>query len=157
MHKISTFLWFNNNAEEAVEHYLSVFKNSRKLGQNHFPDESPEPTGKLMTISFELEGQTFTALNCGTSEKFNSTISLMVRCETQAEVDQIWDAFLDAGGQAEYCGWLKDKFGLSWQIVPAPLMEMWNDPDPQKTSRVMKAMRGMVKLDLAELNRAFHG
>jgi predicted 3-demethylubiquinone-9 3-methyltransferase (glyoxalase superfamily) len=145
--RITPFLWFDSNAEEAVDFYLTVFKNSRKLeaGNNH-PDH-PNPPAKVLTIAFELDGQKFTALNGGPLFKFNEAISFLVRCDTQQEVDNYWSK-LTAGGSESQCGWLKDRFGLSWQIVPARL------PDLIKKPNAMQAMLKMKKLDIAELERA---
>jgi predicted 3-demethylubiquinone-9 3-methyltransferase (glyoxalase superfamily) len=139
--RISTFLWFDTNAEEAVNFYLSVFKNSRNTG------DAPGPKGGVLTIAFELEGQKFTALNGGPSFKFTEAISLVVRCDTQAEVDYYWSK-LSEGGKEIQCGWLKDKFGLCWQITPAGLPEMIKNP------KAMQAMMKMVKIDIAEIERA---
>ena len=151
--KISAFLWFDNNAEEAVNFYVSVFKNSAVLKTVHYGDEGPGPKGTVMTIDFQLDGQEFTALNGGPQFKFTEAISLVVHCKTQEEVDYYWDK-LGAGGQIIECGWLKDKFGLAWQIVPDVLLESLQDDDPQKKDRVMKAMMKMKKLDVAELEQA---
>jgi predicted 3-demethylubiquinone-9 3-methyltransferase (glyoxalase superfamily) len=139
--RITPFLWFDSNAEEAVDFYLTVFKNSRRL------DELRKPDGGILTIAFELDGQKFTALNGGPAFKFTEAISLTVRCDSQQEVDEYWSKLL-AGGKPSQCGWLKDKFGLSWQIVPARL------PDLVKKPKALEAMMGMVKLDIAELERA---
>jgi predicted 3-demethylubiquinone-9 3-methyltransferase (glyoxalase superfamily) len=139
--RVTPFLWFDSNAEEAVDFYLTVFKNSRRL------DELRKPEGGVLTISFELDGLTFTALNGGPSFKFTEAISFTVRCDSQQEVDYYWEK-LSAGGKAIQCGWLKDKFGLCWQIVPAMLPELIKNP------KGMEAMLGMVKFDIAELERA---
>ena len=139
--RITPFLWFDSNAEEAVDFYLSVFKNSRRL------DELRKPDGDIVTIAFELDGQKFTALNGGPSFKFTEAISLTVRCDSQQEVDEYWEK-LSAGGSEVQCGWLKDRFGLSWQIVPARL------PDLVKNPKAMQAMMQMKKIDIAELERA---
>jgi predicted 3-demethylubiquinone-9 3-methyltransferase (glyoxalase superfamily) len=144
---ITPFLWFDSNAEEAVDFYLTVFKNSRKLDVAHYSPDYPNPPAKILTISFELDGQKFTALNGGPLFKFNEAISFLVRCDTQQEVDNYWSK-LTAGGSESQCGWLKDKFGLSWQIVPARL------PDLIKHPKAMQAMMQMKKLDIAELERA---
>jgi predicted 3-demethylubiquinone-9 3-methyltransferase (glyoxalase superfamily) len=145
--RITPFLWFDANAEEAVEFYLSIFKNSCRLGEFRTPDESGGPQGKILTMSFELDGQKFTALNGGPTFKFNEAISFVVRCDSQQEVDEYWSK-LSAGGREIECGWLKDKFGVSWQIVPARL------PDLIKHPKAMQAMMTMKKLDIAELERA---
>ena len=145
--RITPFLWFDSNAEEAVEFYLSVFKNSRRLDRVDSSVDSTAPKGSLLTIAFELDGQIFTALNGGPHFKFNEAVSFVVRCDTQQEVDEYWEK-LTAGGSESQCGWLKDKFGLSWQIVPARL------PDLIRHPKAMQAMLKMKKLDLAELERA---
>ena len=144
--RITPFLWFNNNAEDAVNFYLSVFKNSRRLEVLHNNGDHPGPAN-VLTIAFELDGQKFTALNGGPTFKFNEAISFVVRCDSQAEVDEYWDK-LSAGGRESQCGWLKDKFGLSWQIVPARLADLLKNP------AAMQAMLRMKKLDIAELERA---
>lgn len=145
--RISPFLWFDSNAEEAADFYVSVFKNSRRLDQLRNPDDSSGPKGKVLTVAFELDGQKFTALNGGPMFKFSEAISFTVRCDSQQEVDEYWSK-LTAGGSESQCGWLKDKFGLSWQIVPAQL------PNLVKNPKAMKAMMGMKKIDIAELERA---
>lgn len=142
--RITPFLWFDGNAEEAVDFYVSVFKNSRRLDEMRAPDGAK---GRVVTLTFELDGQKFIALNGGPMFKFTEAISFVVRCETQAEVDEYWSR-LSAGGSEGQCGWLKDKFGLSWQIVPARLPEILKNP------KAMQAMMGMKKLDIAELERA---
>ena len=143
--RITPFLWFDSNAEEAVEFYISIFKNSRRLDQLHAPDNNGN--NKPLTIAFELDGQKFTALNGGPMFKFTEAISLVVRCDSQEEVDYYWQR-LSAGGSEVQCGWLKDRFGLSWQIVPARLSELIKHP------KAMQAMMKMKKLDIAELERA---
>jgi predicted 3-demethylubiquinone-9 3-methyltransferase (glyoxalase superfamily) len=145
--RITPFLWFDSNAEEAVEFYLTVFKNSRRLGELRTAEDGGGPKGKILTIAFELDGQRFTALNGGPAFKFTEAVSFVVRCESQKEVDEYW-AKLSAGGSEIQCGWLKDKFGLSWQIVPARL------PDLVKNPKALQAMMQMKKLDIAELERA---
>ncbi len=145
--RISPFLWFDSNAEEAVDFYLSVFKNSRRISELRNTGGAPGPKGGILTIGFELEGQKFTALNGGPDHKFTDAISFFVRCDSQQEVDDYW-AKLTAGGSEIACGWLKDKFGLSWQIIPARLAELIQNP------KAMRAMMGMKKIDLAELERA---
>ena len=154
--KISPFLWFDQNAEEAANHYISIFKNSKILSVSRYGDAGPGPKGSVMTITFQLEGQEFVALNGGPHFKFTEAISLLVNCETQAEVDELWSK-LSAGGQEVECGWLKDKFGLSWQIVPSALFKMLQDPDPAKAKRVMEAMLQMKKMDLPRLEQAYRG
>jgi predicted 3-demethylubiquinone-9 3-methyltransferase (glyoxalase superfamily) len=153
MQKISPFLWFDKEAEEAVDFYTSIFKNSKKGEVSRYGESGPGPKGSVMTASFELEGLQFTALNGGPIFKFTEAISFTVACETQEEVDYYWDK-LSAGGQVQQCGWLKDKFGLSWQIVPTALPRLLKDPDRAKASRVMQAMLQMVKLDIAKLEEA---
>jgi predicted 3-demethylubiquinone-9 3-methyltransferase (glyoxalase superfamily) len=147
MKKITPFLWFDTQAEEAMRFYVSIFKNSKVISV------SPGPDGKAFSVSFELDGQEFTALNGGPMFKFTEAISLFVNCETQAEVDDFWSK-LTAGGEAGQCGWLKDKYGLSWQIVPTALGRLLGNPDPVKSQRVMQAMLKMNKLDIAALENA---
>jgi predicted 3-demethylubiquinone-9 3-methyltransferase (glyoxalase superfamily) len=151
--KITTFLWFDNNAQEAVNFYCSVFKNSKTLDTIRYGDVGPGPKGSVMTIDFELDGQRFTALNGGPDFKFTEAISLVVHCETQDEIDYYWEKLSD-GGQKVECGWLKDKFGLAWQIVPNVLLDLLRDPDQEKSQRVMKAMLQMKKLDIRTLEKA---
>jgi predicted 3-demethylubiquinone-9 3-methyltransferase (glyoxalase superfamily) len=146
--RITPFLWFDSNAEEAVNFYLSVFKNSRRLDELRTAEESRIPKGNVLTIAFELDGQRFTAMNGGPMFKFNEAISMVVRCDSQAEIDEYWAKLTANGGSEVQCGWLKDKFGLSWQVVPARL------PDLIKNAKAMQAMMGMKKLDIAELERA---
>ncbi len=145
--RITPFLWFDSNAEEAVEFYLTVFKNSRRLDELRNVDGSPGPKGSILTLAFELDGQKFTALNGGSNYKFTEAVSFVVRCDSQEEVDYYWSK-LSAGGSEVQCGWLRDKFGLSWQIVPARL------PDLVKHPKAMQAMLKMKKIDIAELERA---
>lgn len=158
--KITPCLWFDNQAEEAANFYTSVFKNSRIGKISRYGKEGFEihgrPEGSVMTVEFEIEGQAFTALNGGPVFKFNEAVSFQVNCETQEEVDYYWKK-LSGGGdeQAQQCGWLKDKYGLSWQIVPTVLGKMLNDPDPVKSERVMKAMLQMKKLDIGTLKQAY--
>lgn len=154
MQKITPFLWYDNNAEEAVSLYISVFKNSKITDITRYGDAGPGPKGSVMTIAFQLEGQDFIALNGGPMFKFTGAISLSVDCKTQQEVDELWEK-LSAGGQPGQCGWLKDKFGLSWQIVPSALVEMLQDQDAEKSNRVMQAMMQMRKIDVASLRRAY--
>ncbi len=152
--KITTFLWFDNQAEEAINFYVSIFKNSRVGDIVRYGDTGPGPKGQVMTAEFELAGQQFTALNGGPQFKFTEAISLVVNCETQEEVDELWEK-LSEGGQKVQCGWLKDKFGLSWQIVPTVLKEMLKDKNPEKTNRVIQALMKMTKLDIAQLKAAY--
>ena len=160
MQKITPFLWFDDNAEEAVKFYTSIFKKS-KIGKIARYDEAGEkvagrPAGSVMTIEFEIEGQDFIALNGGAHFKFNEAVSFVVSCKTQTEVDYYWNK-LSAGGKEVQCGWLTDKFGLSWQIVPTILGELMSDKDPVKSQRVMQAMLKMVKLDINKLKAAYAG
>ncbi len=152
--KITTFLWFDGNAEEAVNHYISIFKNSKILNAARYGEAGPGPKGSVMTVQFQLDGQEFIALNGGPQFKFTEAISLLVNCDTQAEVDELWSK-LSAGGEEGPCGWLKDKFGLSWQIVPSTLGKMMQDKDPKKSKRVMEAMLQMKKMDIARLEHAY--
>ena len=153
MPKITPFLWFDNQAEEAANFYVSIFKNSKITHIARYPENSPGPHGQVMTVSFVLDGLEFTALNGGPLFKFTEAISLMVTCETQAEVDDLWQK-LTAGGAEVQCGWLKDKYGLSWQIVPRALMKLLGDPDRERSSRAMQAMLKMKKIDIAKLEEA---
>ena len=153
MQKIHPFLWFDSEAEEAMNFYVSIFKNSRIGKIVRYGDAGPGPKGSVMTASFELEGQQFTALNGGPHFKFNEAISFVVDCKSQEEVDELWEK-LSAGGQPGQCAWLKDKFGLSWQIVPTVLVELLSDPDPGKSKRVMEAMLKMTRIDIAKLQQA---
>src|SRR5215510_8675385 len=137
MQRITPFLWFDNNAEEAINCYISIFKNSKILNMSRYGDAGPGPKGTLMGATFQLEGQRFMALNGGPKFKFTEAISLFVNCETQKEVDELWEK-LSAGGEKSRCGWLKDKYGLSWQIIPTALGKMLGDPDPKKSGRVMQ-------------------
>jgi predicted 3-demethylubiquinone-9 3-methyltransferase (glyoxalase superfamily) len=154
--KITTFLWFDNNAEEAANFYVSVFKNSSIVATSHYSDVGPGPKGSVMTIEFELDGQRFTGLNGGPTFKFTEAISLVVHCETQDEIDYFWEKLSD-GGQKVECGWLKDKYGLAWQIVPNFLMDLLTQSDSAKTDRVMRAVMSMKKLNLEELKKAAAG
>ena len=148
MNKITTFLTFNDQAEEAVNFYTSIFDDSRVLST------TPGPDGTLLTATFELEGQQFMALNGGPSFSFAQGMSLFVNCETQDEVDELWEK-LSAGGEKGPCGWLTDRYGVSWQIIPRALGELLNDPDPEKAKRVMNAMLKMSKIDIEGLRRAY--
>jgi predicted 3-demethylubiquinone-9 3-methyltransferase (glyoxalase superfamily) len=154
MQKITPFLWFDNQAEEAMNFYVSIFKNSKVLSVNRYGDGAPVPKGMVMTANFELDGQVFTALNGGPMFKFSPATSFVVHCETQAEMDYYWDK-LGAGGKPNQCAWLDDKFGVTWQIVPNALIELLSDPDPVKAGRVMQAMMQMTKIDIATLQRAY--
>jgi predicted 3-demethylubiquinone-9 3-methyltransferase (glyoxalase superfamily) len=152
--KITPFLWFNGQAEEAMNLYVGVFKNSRIVSITRYGDEVPGMKGKVLTGVFELEGQRFMALDGGPQFHFTEAVSLYVDCRTQEEVDELW-ARLSAGGEEGRCGWLKDRYGLSWQIIPTALGEMMQDKDPEKARRVMEAMLRMNKIDIAELRRAY--
>ncbi len=154
--RITPFLWFDGQAEEAANFYVSIFSNSKIISASRYGDAGPGPKGSVMTIAFELDGLSFTALNGGPMFKFTEAISLVVHCQTQAEVDHYWDK-LSAGGQQVQCGWLKDKFGVSWQIVPNALIELVQDKDPAKSQRVMAAMMQMKKIDIAGLKAAHAG
>ncbi len=156
MQKIVTFLWFDDQAEEAANHYVSIFPDSRILGMSRYGDAGPGKKGSVMVVTFELAGQQFQALNGGPEFKFTEAISLFVNCETQEEVDTLWEK-LSEGGEKGPCGWLKDKFGLSWQIVPTVLEKLIQDPDAEKANRAMQAMLQMGKLDIAGLRRAYEG
>jgi len=151
--KITPFLWFDNNAEEAMNFYTSIFKNSRIVSVSRYGDEAGQ-VGTVMTATFVLNGQEFMALNGGPHFKFTEAISFFVHCETQEEVDELWEK-LSAGGEKGQCGWLKDKFGVSWQIVPTALGELLGDKDPEKSKRVMEAMLQMHKIDIAKLKQAY--
>ena len=152
--RITPFLWFDGQAEEAAKFYVSIFPNSKLGSTSRYGEAGPGPKGSVMTVAFELDGLSFTALNGGPMFKFTEAISLVVHCETQAEVDHYWDK-LSAGGQQVQCGWLKDKYGLSWQIVPNALIELVQDKDPAKSRRVMAAMMQMKKIDIAGLKAAY--
>src|SRR5258708_18594403 len=156
MQKITTFLWFDNNAEEAMNFYTSLFKNSKIVNITRNGEGRPGPKGSVLTATFQLEGQQFMALNGGPLFRFTEAISLFVSCETQQEVDTLWEK-LSEGGAKSQCGWLKDKYGLSWQIIPTALGKLMNDPDPEKAQRVMMAMLKMTKIDVAELQKAYDG
>jgi predicted 3-demethylubiquinone-9 3-methyltransferase (glyoxalase superfamily) len=151
--KITPFLWFDQQAEEAAKFYVSIFPNSRIVKVLRYSEAGPGPAGSAMTVAFELEGQHFTALNGGPHFKFTEAISFVVHCETQQEVDTYWEK-LTAGGAEVQCGWLKDKFGLSWQVVPNVLLELMGHPDSKKAARVAQAMFKMKKIDIRELQKA---
>jgi predicted 3-demethylubiquinone-9 3-methyltransferase (glyoxalase superfamily) len=155
MHKITPFLWFDTQAEAAMNFYVSIFKNSKVVNVSRYGEGSPAP-GSVMSATFELDGQPLMALNAGPQFKFTEAISFFVNCDTQAEVNDLW-AKLTEGGEEGPCGWLKDKFGLSWQIIPKALGEMLGDPDPAKAQRVMEAMQTMRKIDTAVLAKAYAG
>jgi predicted 3-demethylubiquinone-9 3-methyltransferase (glyoxalase superfamily) len=154
--KITTFLWFDTQAEEAIDFYTSILRNSRKGEVVRYGDTGPGPKGQVMTAEFELAGQQFMALNGGPHFKFTEAISLMVKCDTQEEIDELWEK-LSEGGQKVECGWLKDKFGLSWQIVPTILGELMKDKDPAKRERVMQVIMQTKKFEIAKLQEAAEG
>ena len=154
MKKITPFLWFDDQAEEAMNFYVSIFKNSKILNISRYGDDMPGPKGKVITATFVLDGQEFMALNGGPSFKFTEAISLFVNCETQEEVDGLWEK-LTEGGEEVQCGWLKDKYGMSWQIVPTILGELMSDPDPVRAQRVTQAMLKMKKIEIAGLQQAY--
>jgi len=154
--KITTFLWFNDNAEEAANFYVSVFKNSKIRNIARYGESGPGAKGSVMTVDFELDGQRFTALNGGPTFKFTEAISLVVHCQTQQEIDYFWEK-LSEGGEKVECGWLKDKYGLAWQITPDVLLELIQDPDEKKKDRVMKAMMTMKKIEIKPLLEAAKG
>ena len=154
--KIKTFLWYDNNAEEAARFYCTLFKDSKVIKVTRYPEGSPAPAGTVMTVEFQLAGVQFVALNGGPHFKFTEAISLSVDCESQAEVDDLWSK-LTQEGQPSQCGWLKDKYGLSWQIVPLVLLELLSGQDAAKSARVMQAMMKMTKIDIAALQRAADG
>jgi predicted 3-demethylubiquinone-9 3-methyltransferase (glyoxalase superfamily) len=153
--KITPCLWFDHQAEEAARFYTSVFKNSRIEAVTRYGEAGPGPKGSVMTVAFELDGQKFTALNGGPIFKFTEAVSFAVHCENQQEVDEFWEKLTDGGTEVQ-CGWLKDKYGLSWQVVPTVLMEMMQDQDAQRKERVVKAMLQMKKHDIAGLEAAYH-
>lgn len=160
MQKIIPCLWFDTQAEEAANFYVSLFKNSKVtsilLTDAAAAEASGQPEGSVLFVEFELDGERFSALNGGPIFKFNESVSLMIECDTQEEIDHFWYGLIADGGQESQCGWLKDKFGLSWQVTPKNLLEMQRDPDSAKAGRVMKAMLGMRKLDIAALETAFN-
>ncbi len=153
MQKITPFLWFDNNAEEALDFYTSIFKNAKIVNVTRYGEGGPGPAGMVMTATFQLEGQEFMALNGGPQYKFTEAVSFFVNCETQEEVDRLWEK-LTEGGEEQACGWLKDKFGLSWQIIPNALSELLGHPDPAKAQSVMQAMLQMKKIEIAKLEQA---
>ncbi|MGC1437876.1 MAG: VOC family protein [Terriglobales bacterium] len=155
MHKITPFLWFDDQAEEAMNFYVSIFKNSKVGSVTRYGDAGPGPKGTVMSARFQLDGQDFFALNGGPLFKFTEAISFFVNCETQEEVDELWEKLTAGGGTPQRCGWLKDKYGLSWQIIPKALGEMLGDKDPQKSQRVMQAMLQMNKIDIQRLKEAY--
>ena len=152
--KITPFLWFDNQAEEAAQFYTSIFKNSKILHVSRYGDAGPGPKGSVMVVNFELAGQEFTALNGGPLFKFSEAFSFVVNCENQQEIEEYWSKLTSGGGEESMCGWLKDKFGFSWQIVPTVLGKLMSDKDPQKANGVMQALLKMKKLDIARLQAA---
>ena len=154
--KITPFLWFDENAEEAITFYTSIFDNSKIVSMTRYGDAGPGPKGTVMSATFQLAGQEFFALNGGPLFKFTEAISFFVRCDSQAEIDELWEK-LSEGGEKQRCGWLKDKFGLSWQIIPPVLSELLSDKDGEKSTRVMEAMLKMDKIDINALKRAYAG
>jgi len=155
MQKITPFLWFDGRAEEAAHFYVSVFKNSKILGVTRYGEAGPGAKGTVMTVGFMLDGQEFAALNGGPLYTFSPAISFVVNCETQEEVDEFWER-LSEGGEKRQCGWLQDKYGVSWQVVPTVMIEMLNDPDPVKSQSVMVAMLQMEKIDIELLKQAYN-
>lgn len=156
MQKITPFLWFNGKAEEAMDFYVSIFKNSKVVSVRRYGEAGPGPKGTVMTTTFQLDGQEFFALNGGPHFSFTPAISFFVNCETQQEVDELWEK-LSEGGRKDRCGWLQDKYGLSWQIIPSALGRMLQDKDPAKSARIMKAMLQMDKIDIKALEQAYQG
>lgn len=157
MQKINTFLWFDQEAEEAAKFYTSLFPNSEITQVQRYGEGAPLPAGTVMMITFTLAGQQFMAMNAGPGHPFTDAISLYVDCEDQAEVDRLWDALTSDGGQEVQCGWLTDRYGLSWQIIPAALPRLLSDPDPERAGRAMQAMLAMQKIDVAALEAAAAG
>ncbi|MFI6350350.1 VOC family protein [Streptomyces sp. NPDC050560] len=157
MPRINPNLWFDTQAEEAAEFYVSVFPNSSVTRVSYYGEAGPGPAGTVLTVDFALDGQRFTAINGGPEFTFDEAVSLLVDCADQAEVDYYWERLLEGGGKESQCGWLKDKYGLSWQVVPAELEELVASDDPARADRVMRAMFGMGRLDLAALRAAAHG
>jgi predicted 3-demethylubiquinone-9 3-methyltransferase (glyoxalase superfamily) len=155
-HQIVPNLWFDTEAEEAADFYTSVFNNSRIVSVAHYTEAGPRPAGTVMTVEFELDGQRFVGINGGPQFKFDEAVSFQITCETQDELDYYWEK-LSEGGEESQCGWLKDKYGLSWQVVPTGMEELFSDPDPERATRAMQAMLGMKKLDIAALRRAAEG
>ncbi|MFD4350131.1 VOC family protein [Streptomyces coelicoflavus] len=153
----TTCLWFDGEAEDAAHFYVSVFKNSGIGAVARYPEGAPQPAGSVLTVEFTANGQRFVALNGGPQFKFNEAVSFQITCADQDEVDHYWTALTEGGGEGGPCGWLKDRFGVSWQVVPSRLEEMFRDPDPARVARANKAMMSMGKLDIAELERAYAG
>ena len=156
MQKITTYLWFDGQALEAAEFYTSLFKNSKIVDVSRYGEGAPRPAGTVLTVTFELDGQRFIALNGGPDFTFTEAISLFIDCEDQNEVDYFWDKLVD-GGEPSQCGWLKDRYGLSWQVIPKRLLEVLSDPDPDKAQRAMQSMFTMSKIDVPALEKAYQG
>jgi len=155
--KVSTCLWFNTEAEEAAKLYVSLFDNSRITAVSHYGKGTPMPEGTVLTVVFELDGTEFMALNGGPHFTFTEASSMVVQCDTQAEIDRLWEALLSNGGREQQCGWVKDRYGLSWQIVPARLRDMMRDADRARSDRLMAAILSMARLDIAKLEAAYRG
>jgi predicted 3-demethylubiquinone-9 3-methyltransferase (glyoxalase superfamily) len=155
LQKIVTNLWFDTEAEEAAKFYCSIFKDSKINAISHYGDAGPRPPGTVLTVEFELAGQQFTALNGGPEFKFTEAISLLVNCESQKEVDELWTKLTEGGGEESVCGWVKDRFGLSWQIIPTRLGELMSDEDSVRANAVMQSMLQMRKIEIAELEKAY--
>ena len=155
--KITTFLWFDNNAEEAANFYVALFKNSKIHKITRYPEGTPAPAGSVMTVEYQLAGVEFIALNGGPHYKLSPAISLSIDCENQVEVDELWEKLTAGGGAPSQCGWLTDKYGLSWQVVPRGLSELMADPDPAKSKRVVEALMQMTKIDMPTLQKAYDG
>lgn len=155
--KIVPNLWFDTEAEEAAEFYVSVFEDGRILNVTHYTEAGPREAGMVMTVEWELEGQRFVGINGGKEFKFDEAVSFAVECETQEEIDYYWDELREGGGEEGPCGWLRDRFGLSWQVVPTGMDQMFADPDKGRAERAMRAMLGMRKIDIAEIRRAAEG
>ena len=154
--KITPNLWFDTESEEAAAFYTSIFKNSRIVSVAHYTEAGPRPAGTVMTVEFELDGQRFVAINGGPQFKFDEAVSFQITCETQDEIDYYWDSLVE-GGEEGPCGWLKDRYGLSWQVTPTGMEELFSDPDPERANRAMQAMLAMKKLDIAALHAAYNG
>jgi len=157
MQPITACLWFDNRIEEAVNFYMSVFKDGKITDTTTYPEGGPQPKGTILTISFEANGQKFLALNGGPQFKFTEAVSFLIECETQDEIDDYWRNLTAGGGEEGPCGWLKDKYGLSWQVAPRLLLEVWKDKDAAKATRAMAAMMQMKKIDIAAIRKAING
>ncbi len=157
MARIIPHLWYSTQAEEAAKFYTSIFRNGKIGSIARYPEGSPGPAGSVMTVEFELDGQPFVGLNGGPQFKFNESVSFAIECDTQEEIDHFWDKLLAGGGKPQQCGWLKDRYGLSWQVTPSGMDKLFSDPDPQRAERAMRAMFDMKKLDIETLRRAADG